>query len=55
MLNLKNLLIRARWGDQLKDLDYDVARYMTFVEVLQSSYLKPKTKRVSCDSRMRRR
>jgi len=55
MPNLKNLLIRVRWGNQLTHLDYDVARYMTLVEVLQSSYLQPKTKRVICDSRLRRR
>lgn len=55
MLNLKNLLIHARWGNQLTLNDISLANEMTLVEVFKSSYLLPKTKRVTCDSQMRRR
>jgi len=55
MYPLKNLLIRARWGDTLTKQDITLASEMSFFEVFASSYLNPKSARVRTSKTLMRR
>ena len=51
----KKMLLVVRWGDELTEGDWDLARSMTFWEVLKSSYLNPKTIEVKYNNSIKRR
>ena len=55
IMDLRILLATVRWGNQLTADDRMLAKSMTLVELIQSSFLNAKTTRVRCNSVIKRR
>lgn len=55
IMDLRILLATIRWGNQLTVEDVMLAKSMSLVELIQSSFLNAKTIRVRCNSIIKRR
>jgi hypothetical protein len=52
---LKNNILWIRWGDALDSADYALGKEMTFLEVLKSSFMTPKSVLTRNNKKMLRR